>query len=209
MGVTCGSLTHLSTSNLTHRDQLQKCHHFANDKLMFLNVNFCILIWSSPKCFRKWLNLWQLGRFAVRSVSGDCEIVYVQFMKLCSLLVGYHISSLQSFYDLLAPNRSDGWNVWVTYTFIHVILNTSRSVQQGHRFVNDIFKWIFLNAKFCILIWSSLKYFPKRPNWLITDSGRKQLHQSECVGWNYLFNPKLQRHNNWSMGMLMYFHPTL
>ena len=36
----------------------------------------------------------------------------------------------------------------------------------------------------------------------------KWLHPLWCVGWNYLFIPKLQLCNRWSLGMDEEFHPT-
>ena len=41
------------------------------------------------------------------------------------------------------------------------ILNSSPPGQNGHHFADDIFKCIFVNEKFCILIEISLKFVPK------------------------------------------------
>ena len=39
-------------------------------------------------------------------------------------------------------------------------LNASLPGQNGHHFTDDSFKYIFMNEKFCILIWISLKLVP-------------------------------------------------
>ena len=41
--------------------------------------------------------------------------------------------------------------------------NSSPPGQNGRYFPDDIFKCIFMNEKFCILIWISLKFVPKGP----------------------------------------------
>ena len=43
----------------------------------------------------------------------------------------------------------------------------------------------------------------------VTFSRDESLHLSYHVGWNYLSSPKLQRCSCWSLGMNMWFHPTL
>ena len=52
--------------------------------------------------------------------------------------------------------------------FLHIIshhsLNPSPPGQNGRHFANDIFKSIFINWKFWILIKNSLKFVPKGPN---------------------------------------------
>ena len=40
-------------------------------------------------------------------------------------------------------------------------INSSPPEQNGHHFANNIFKSIFMNEKFCILIQISLKFVPK------------------------------------------------
>ena len=40
-------------------------------------------------------------------------------------------------------------------------LNSSLPGQNGHQFADDIFGYIFVNEKFCILIEISLKFVPK------------------------------------------------
>ena len=44
-----------------------------------------------------------------------------------------------------------------------VCINPSPPGQNGHHFPDDIFKCIFMNEKFCILIEISLKFVPKGP----------------------------------------------
>ena len=43
------------------------------------------------------------------------------------------------------------------------MVNSSPPGQNGHHFTDNIFKCIFLNEKFCILIQTSLKFVPKGP----------------------------------------------
>ena len=43
------------------------------------------------------------------------------------------------------------------------LLNSSPSAQNGHHSSDNIFKYIFMNAKFCILIQISLEFVPKGP----------------------------------------------
>ena len=45
----------------------------------------------------------------------------------------------------------------------HYWLNSSPPGQNGRHFADDIFKCTFVNEKFCILIWISLKFVPKDP----------------------------------------------
>ena len=42
-------------------------------------------------------------------------------------------------------------------------VNSSPPAQNGRRFADDIFRCIFLNEKFCILVKISLKLVPKGP----------------------------------------------
>ena len=42
-------------------------------------------------------------------------------------------------------------------------LNTLRQRQKDHHFADNIFKFIFTNEKFCILIKISLKFLPEGP----------------------------------------------
>ena len=44
-----------------------------------------------------------------------------------------------------------------------ISVNSSRPGQNGYRFADDIFRCIFVNEKFCILIKISLKFIPKGP----------------------------------------------
>ena len=48
------------------------------------------------------------------------------------------------------------------YTSSHSTKSTSTRQNGGH-FIDDIFKWIFMNEKFCILIQISPKFVPKGP----------------------------------------------
>ena len=43
------------------------------------------------------------------------------------------------------------------------IINSSLPGQNGRHFADDIFKYIFVNEKFCISIQISLKFFHKGP----------------------------------------------
>ena len=43
-------------------------------------------------------------------------------------------------------------------------VSSSPSGQNGRQFTNDIFKLIFINEKFCILMWISLKFVPIEVN---------------------------------------------
>ena len=51
------------------------------------------------------------------------------------------------------------WRIWVKSTGI----NSSPPRQNGRHFADDLFRCIFVNEKFCILIKISLKFVPKRP----------------------------------------------
>ena len=51
-------------------------------------------------------------------------------------------------------------HIWVTRP---QWVNSSLPGQNGCHFTDDIFKWILINKKFCILIWISLKFVPKGP----------------------------------------------
>ena len=42
--------------------------------------------------------------------------------------------------------------------------NSSPPGQNGHHFTDEIFRCIFMNEKYCILIQNSLKFVPKGPN---------------------------------------------
>ena len=44
-----------------------------------------------------------------------------------------------------------------------ILINSSPPGQNGHDYADDIFKCIFWNEKFCILIWISLKFVTKGP----------------------------------------------
>ena len=44
---------------------------------------------------------------------------------------------------------------------VSLAINSSLPGQNSSRFANDIFKCIFLNEKFCISIWISLKFVPE------------------------------------------------
>ena len=43
-------------------------------------------------------------------------------------------------------------------------VSSSPSGQNGRQFTDDIFKLIFINEKFCILMWISLKFVPIEVN---------------------------------------------
>ena len=46
---------------------------------------------------------------------------------------------------------------------ISISINLSLPGQNGCHFADDIFSWIFVNEKFCILIKFSLQFVPKGP----------------------------------------------
>ena len=49
------------------------------------------------------------------------------------------------------------------YLHVACLLNSSPAGQNGRHFADNIFRCIFLNEKFCILIKISLKFVPKGP----------------------------------------------
>ena len=55
------------------------------------------------------------------------------------------------------------WHKNITYKMAHVlnVLYSYLPAQNGRHFADDIFKYIFMNEKFCILIRISLKFVPK------------------------------------------------
>ena len=44
---------------------------------------------------------------------------------------------------------------------LHIAMHSSTPRQNGGLFADDVFRWIFMNEKFCILIKISLKFVPK------------------------------------------------
>ena len=58
-------------------------------------------------------------------------------------------------WDMLFWQPLLGWLSW------HFINNSSPPGQNGHHFADDIFRCIFVNEKFCILIRISLKFVSK------------------------------------------------
>ena len=51
----------------------------------------------------------------------------------------------------------------MTFLYKFVLVNSSSSGQNGHRFADSILKCIFVNEKFCILIKISLNFIRKGP----------------------------------------------
>ena len=49
----------------------------------------------------------------------------------------------------------EAWKKWGTF------FNSSPLGQNGRHFADNIFKCIFMDEKFCILIWIPLKFVPK------------------------------------------------
>ena len=96
----------------------------------------------------------------------DCRVVheYTDIVQ-CSAIITWSI-----FYDILKKGTSFLWVQSIKYVLpsslqcfnqYHVITLGLR--QNGRHFANTIFKVIFLNEKFCILIKISLIYVPKAP----------------------------------------------
>ena len=54
------------------------------------------------------------------------------------------------------------WSLFLTTPW-RVVFNSIPPVQNGRHFPDDIFRCIFVNEKFCILIKMSLKFVPKGP----------------------------------------------
>ena len=46
---------------------------------------------------------------------------------------------------------------------VQLCANSSPPGQNGHHFADDIFRCVFMNEKFCILIQISLKFVPEGP----------------------------------------------
>ena len=63
-----------------------------------------------------------------------------------------------------APAR-DLWVIWwwIPTSSQNKLVNSSPLGQNGRHFPDDIFKCIFMNEKFCILIQISLKFVPRGP----------------------------------------------
>ena len=87
----------------------------------------------------------------------------------------------------LIGSRQQGWSTNRTNWWF----NSSLPVQNGCHFADDIFKCIFMNEKFCILIQLSLKFISKGPidNKSCVGSGNGL---APGLGSNTLFFPKIQ-----------------
>ena len=66
--------------------------------------------------------------------------------------------------------QEDSWKYWYNQPLVnwfHVpgstggSINTTPPGQNGHHFTDDIFRYIFVNENFCILMKISLKFVPK------------------------------------------------
>ena len=75
-----------------------------------------------------------------------------------SLKPGMRAASLDGDADRLVYFYVDNGE---NYLCVH--FNASPSGQNGRHFTDDIFKCVFLNEKFCILIQISQKFVPKSP----------------------------------------------
>ena len=92
------------------------------------------------------------------------ELRRPQILAWVSLLPKHHINPLK-----LAPqavqtfcNGSWGWITNCTPTHVHRAINLSLPIQKGSHFEeDDIFRCIYVNEKFGILIKISLKFVPK------------------------------------------------
>ena len=57
---------------------------------------------------------------------------------------------------------------------VHFIITSSLPEQNGRHFADGIFKWMFMNERFCILIRISLKFLARGPidnNHICSDNG--------------------------------------
>ena len=72
-----------------------------------------------------------------------------------------HIDSL--WYFQWQSSGSYNQSISARHTKTWKVLNSSPPVQNGRNFADNIFRCIFLNKKFCILIKISLKFVPKGP----------------------------------------------
>ena len=71
--------------------------------------------------------------------------------------------------------------------FVMIIFNTLRPRQNGHHFLDNIFKYIFLNENAWILINSSMKFVPKGP--ISNIPSVVQMHHSASMSeWNIISN---------------------
>ena len=68
-------------------------------------------------------------------------------------------------------------------------INSSLPGQNGHHLADNIFKWIFMNEKFCILIRISLKFIPKGP--IVSKSVLVQVMAWRRTGDKLLLEPML------------------
>ena len=75
------------------------------------------------------------------------------------------------------------------YSIISWGINSSPPGQNGHHFPDDIFKCIFMNEKFCILIRISLKFVPKGP--INNIPALVQIMACRLIGAKPLFEPML------------------
>ena len=73
-------------------------------------------------------------------------------------------------------------------------VNSSPLGQNGHHFADDIFKCIFMNDKFCILIPISVKFVPKGP--IDADPVLVQIMAWRQIGDKPLSEPMLTRFTN-------------
>ena len=87
-----------------------------------------------------------------------------------SHMMGHFVYQIETFYVL---KWSLLWMIkeilqlssWISY------FNSSPPGQNGCHFADNIFRCIFINKKFCILIKISLSFVPKGPNWQYTSIG--------------------------------------
>ena len=88
----------------------------------------------------RWINNWANNR-----ISGDYK----------GHRVHYDFTVIKQFIIIIILISSDG-HCWI-------LVNSSPSGQNCRHFADDIFRCIFMNEKFCILIKISLKFLPKFP----------------------------------------------
>ena len=87
------------------------------------------------------------------------------FSEICSQGSRYKLASIGSDKGSV-PGRQQAiirTNGGLVYWYIYASLNSSPPGQNGCHFADDIFKCIFMNEKFSILIQISLKFVPTGP----------------------------------------------
>ena len=104
----------------------------------------------------QWLPL-RVWRHVLAFVTRDyLTLAFVIWLSLLLWKIWCHFPS-KSTVMLESPTKSC-WSLMK-----HWKVNSSPPGQNGHRFTDDIFRCIFMNEKFCIVIKNSVKFVPKYP----------------------------------------------